>query len=986
MARLTMSFLGTIQITLAQQPISHFRSSNNQGLLVYLALRREQPHPREVLATLFWPEETEADARNNLRQALYQLRKLLGDLDGPTEPYLLATRQSIAFNGESDYALDVATFLEAVEAGDLERAVACSQGELLPGFTCDSAQFEDWLRQERQYLHRLALEAMFEVTRDHLQAGRLEAAQTVARKQLGLEPWRERAHRQLMRAYARAGDRGSALAQYHVCREALAEALGVEPATETVTLYEEIRDGRIGPQHADEVLRPPPRIRHNLPADTTPFIGREIELDQVQHMLTAENGRLVTIVGPGGMGKTRLALAAGSALLESYRDGVFWVDLAPLAGPEEIGESIAAALDYQAPDKTRALLPQLLQTLSRQQLLLVLDNYEHLLDGAGVANDILRECPHLRLLATSRQRLNLASESRYELGGLAVPERATPDDALGYTAVKLFVDSGRRTRADFALSSDNVADVIRICRLVQGMPLGLVLAAAWLEVLSPGEIAEEIESGLDFLAADLADLPPRQRSMQTVFKRSWEMMSTAEQKVLARLSVFRGGFTREAAEQVAGANLRVLLSLTNKSLLQREAEDGRFTMHELLRQYAAGQRRQSDPVGDVALAHCRYFAGQVRAEVRRILSFYPLHMPREFAADRDNLRRAWDYALKQGLAGELPYLARGMVIFNPSQGIDPTPIPSLAIQSLQQRGAQETDHAILHLRLIDTVTRQWRDDIRHVRNLLLAQVSRVEEYGDPELCFWTYHHMGNIYYELKNLETRNPDAVEWHGKSIQAARAMGDETFIKMGEAFRFWAGVLMGLHDATTGARLEELLAYFEPQHSRSFAYYGILHALIHYCSDRGEYEQAIAYGKRALVIAQGWRDLLWISIVLGGMAENYLQMGLAHEAGLQDLEALEWHLAIGEVWQTLGFLHSIPIHRSQLIADRELAVAILSMVYHHPEVVPKYRQHIEDVLPRYEAELGPEAYGSAWEQGKEMDFDTAVAQMQAALGGVEA
>ncbi|MCA9951018.1 MAG: AAA family ATPase [Anaerolineales bacterium] len=583
MSWLNLSFLGAFQITLNHQPLTHFRSANNQGLLVYLALKNDKPLSREVLAALFWPEETDKDARNNLRQAIYQLRKLLGDLDKPEQPYLLVTRQTVQFNPDSDYTLDVQDFLQAVDDGDLATAVSHYHGDFLPGFTCDSLEFESWLRQERESLHTLALEAMLEAARDCLRNGRYAQAQTIARQQLTLEPWREQAHRQLMQALALAGDRGNALAQYDSCREVLIEELGLEPAEDTVSLYEDIKAGQYASVDAAETLLPPVKAKHNLPANITPLIGRELELARVRQLLTQDRQRLVTILGPGGMGKTRLAIAVGRALLENYPQGVYFVDLAPLAQPDEISQTIAAALDYQAPDRDQALFPQLLTALRQHQLLLILDNFEHLLAGATMVNELLQTCPRLSILVTSRQRLNLAGENRFELGGLAFPDRLTPEDAMAYTAVQFFVANGRRIRPDFTLTESNIADIVRICQLVQGMPLGLLLSATWLEMLRPAEIAAEVENSLDFLAADLSNLPPRQRSMQAVFAHSWQQMTPGEQIILAKLSVFRGGFTREAAMAVTNANLRQLLSLVNKSLIQRQMNNGRFFMHELLR-------------------------------------------------------------------------------------------------------------------------------------------------------------------------------------------------------------------------------------------------------------------------------------------------------------------------------------------------------------------------------------------------------------------
>ncbi len=976
MSRLNLSFLGTFQATLAQQPITHFRSTNNQGLLVYLALHSEKPVAREVLTAVFWPEESEANARNNLRQSLYQLRKLLGDLDEPTQPYLLVTRQTVQFNPESDFALDVRDFLCAVDAGELETAVTHYHGDLLPGFTCDSLEFENWLRQERETLHALALETMVEAARDCLRKGRYDKAQTIARQQLVLEPWREQAHRQLMQAFALAGDRGNALAQYETCRAVLAEELGVQPAEETITLYEDIKAGRYGPVASADTVRPPVKTRHNLPADITPLIGREVECTRISQLFIEEKQRFVTIVGPGGMGKTRLSIAIGTEMLDHFQAGVYFVDLAPLNEPEEIPQTIASAVNYQAPDNTQDLFPQLLTTLSHQNLFFILDNFEHLLAGATLVTDILQACPDISILVTSRQRLNLASESRFELGGLGFPDWLTPEDALDYTAVQLFVENGRRAKPDFALTLDNVNAIARICQLVQGMPLGLVLAASWLELLSPAEIAGEVEKNLEFLAAELADLPARQRSMQAVFDHSWQMMTPAEQMVLAKLSVFRGGFTREAAEYVANANLRVLLSLVNKSLLQRQAENGRFTTHELLRQFAASQRQRLD-ADDALLAHCRYFARQIRANSGHAYGLIPTHIPKKFEADRDNLFRAWEYALEQGLAEELLNLAPGIIIFTMRQGTEARTVPNRAIEALRQQGRAETDSIMLYLKVIEQVARQGFDDNYEIIDELLRLLPLLEKESQFEPHFWTH-----IYIGASHGAVRDPAGSDWVIKAYELAHEMEDEVHINTSDLYRHWLWFFLteNYREATVD-HLEDLLVYFERGFSNSIATYMNLFLLGMLHTYQGNFEQAIHYGKRSLNIAKHWQDLLWISISLEGLAETYVQMGLTDEARLQRLDGLEWHLAIGQTWQTLGFLYGEAIDTLELIGDDETSVNILSMAYHHDEVATNYQQHMDVELPGIKERMGQEAFVAAWEKGKAMDFETAVSLFRAAL-----
>lgn len=988
MVRLDISFFGPFQVTLDHQLLTHFRSSKTQGLFIYLALNNERPQSREVLATLLWPEESQANSRNNLRQSLFQLRKLFGDLEEPVDPFFLATRQTVQFNPESDYDLDVDRFIKAIEENDLETAIASYYGELLPGFTCDSLEFEAWLRQERERLHRLALVAMFEITQDHLQAGRLEQAQETARRQLRFEPWRERAHRQLIQAYALAGDRGSALAQYDICREQLSAELGVEPTAETVALVAEIKSGRFGPVAVAPNRKPPAKVRHNLPANTTPFIGRELELTHIKHLLTQDKQRLVTIVGPGGMGKTRLALAAGVDLLDQFRDGVIFVDLASLAQVDEIVPALAMALDYQAPNKSQDMFPQLLQTLGEQQRLLIMDNFEHLLTGAKLVNDMLQACPQVSILVTSRQRLNLASESRFELSGLEYPDSLSPEEALTFTAVQLFVDHGRRALSHFVLSNDNVADVIRICQLVQGMPLGLVLAAAWLEMLTPAEIAREIEACFYFLAAELADLPPRQRDIHAVFDRSWRMMGPEEQDILSKLSVFRGGFTREAAEQVAGANLRVLLTLMNKSFLQRRAESGRFTIHELLRQFASLKLHQAKDSNDVYLAHCRYYARLLAEETDRSLNMYPLDLPRKHAHDRDNIRRAWDYARRNHLAPELARMARGMASFSFAQGNPPKILLEPAISALLQHGMQETDLPLLELRLVELITRSEYDLKSEIRQRFLDFLTILPEYADTQLLYWAYDSMA-----FMEIDDDMAQSLYWQEKSCAVAQNMEDGRFMKRTQALSLWfrldSGFEAGLsladisefREGTLLEQLQDLLAFFVAETPRSFVVFSILMSLCIYNLWIKMYDQAFEYGQRGLNIAKDWQDLYWISFAGDRLADAYLQMGRPDQAAAQLLDIFEWHLAIGQVWQTLGYLWSKPIRFSKLFGGWESVLPILTFVYYHPDTVPFYRREVEKNMPRIEAEIGTEAFTSAWKTGQMLDLKTTISRVRSIL-----
>ncbi|MCP4589222.1 MAG: hypothetical protein GY842_00620, partial [bacterium] len=372
------------------------------------------------------------------------------------------------------------------------------------------------------------------------------------------------------------------------------------------------------PEHIFQVVAPDlhadfPPLRtldyrpNNLPVQPTPFVGREAVLAEIAGRLHDPDCRLLTLLGPGGSGKTRLALETGAAQLDNYSHGVWFVPLAALQSVDAIVPTVARALGFSfyadaggsaGPDPQQ----QLLDYLRQKTMLIIMDNYEHLLSplnppmggtkGGDLVTDILKTAPDVKVLATSRARLNVQGEQLFPVAGMNFPAKDTLEQAAQYSAIKLFLGSARRVQPDFELTPANLADVARICRLVQGMPLGILLAAGWIEMLTPAEIAAEIGTSLDFLETDVRDVPARHRSMRAVFDHSWNLLTERERQVLHGLSVFRGGCTREAAQEITGASLRELMALVRKSLLHR-ASGGRYEMHELLRQYSAERLDQS---------------------------------------------------------------------------------------------------------------------------------------------------------------------------------------------------------------------------------------------------------------------------------------------------------------------------------------------------------------------------------------------------------
>jgi predicted ATPase/Flp pilus assembly protein TadD len=387
--------------------------------------------------------------------------------------------------------------------------------------------------------------------------------------------------------------------------------------------------------------------KHNLPAQTTPFFGREDEQADIAQLMGRADTRLITVLGQGGMGKTRLALQVGESFVHVFEHGVFFVPLAPLTSPDGIAAAVADAIGYTLQADGRDPLAQISDYLHDKRLLLILDNFEQVLAGAEQVSALLTAAPRLKMIVTSRERLNLTGETVVALGGLDLPTLDDLPNALSFSAVQLFVQSAKRASPSFELADNDLRQVIRIVQSVDGMPLGVVLAASWTDSLSVVEIADEIARSLDFLESELRDLPARHRSMRAVFDYSWALLNEAEREAFVKLAVFRGGFTREAAQASCGASLRILTTLQNKSLVRRHPDSGRYELHELVRQYAEG--RLADLPAQHAsaqAAHAEYYTDFLvkRANVY-MNDGEELRTLGEIEAEQDNIRSAWEYAI-----------------------------------------------------------------------------------------------------------------------------------------------------------------------------------------------------------------------------------------------------------------------------------------------------------------------------------------------------
>ena len=390
---------------------------------------------------------------------------------------------------------------------------------------------------------------------------------------------------------------------------------------------------------------------HTLPAELTPFIGRVEELVEIHRLLTET--RLLTLTGAGGIGKTRLALRAASELQDEFENGVFFVSLAPISSGKHLVQTIAEAIGFPLSTEV-APIDQLLSYLRRRQLLLVMDNFEHLLGDVDIVAKILQAAPNVKVIATSREKLKLHGETVLTITGMGISDQNPPNDPREHDAIELFLHSIRRVHPRFDPKADDLRHLAHICRIVEGMPLAIELAAGWMNVLSPKELANEIQRGPDILTSEMRNVPERHHSMRAVFDQSWSLLDQAEREVFMRLSVFRGGFTREAGQAVTGASLQVLAELVNKSFLSHDPASGRFEIHELLRQYAQEQLEKTPENSISAIeAHADFFAKFMQQCWGHLRDHRQKAALTEIEADLENIRTAWRYRVEQVNASQM---------------------------------------------------------------------------------------------------------------------------------------------------------------------------------------------------------------------------------------------------------------------------------------------------------------------------------------------
>lgn len=776
-AKIRINLLGNYQIEQQARPI-RLSTRKTESLLAYLVLH-PQSHGRETLAALFWGDSSDTKARNSLRNALTVLRKRLG------HNLLLVDRQSVSINTDYPLWVDVLEFetqatnyLAATNPESNQVNIDLYQNNLLTEF------YDEWIFPLREHYRSLFIKTLLQVTQQMRSQSEYEKAIETASKIIKFDPSNERAHQHIMFCHAAMGNRNAAIKQYEECHRILTEELGVEPEKETSVLYEWIKQT---PSEANSLEA---QIT-NLPFSLTSFVGRKRELSEIKQKLITT--RLLTLTGPGGSGKTRLALQIGIELLDNFKDGIWWVDLTTLKDKSLVAYLIAKSMGvHEIPNQP--LEETLVHFLHSKHLLLIIDNCEHLIEPcANITHFLSERCSQLTILATSRESLNVAGEQTWQVPTLSLPDTqkiSLIDLLLEYEAIRLFVERAKTSNSEFIISEQNASFVAQICSRLDGIPLALELAAARIKLLTPEQIATRLDDRFRLLTGGSRTAPLRHQTLQATMDWSYDLLNDKEQRLFRSLAVFSGSWDLDATEMICSASghikkseiLDLLTNLVDKSLvIQDGAENGksRYRLLETIRQYALEMLIQSGESHKVQKYHLDHYLRLVESAKphlgffladKEMLSWLGVLIP-----EHDNLRAAITFCkanpshVEAGLnmAGNLHWY---FLLHNClSEGRD-------WITELSAKGITLSTAIQAQALLTSGFLACWQGNFASARPNLEASLKLFEEINDGAGIAFSLHGLGFAANGLGE----HAEAGQYFGKCLQTARKMDDKWIISI--------------------------------------------------------------------------------------------------------------------------------------------------------------------------------------------------------------
>ena len=691
MVPVKIDLLGGYRVSVQGEQIIQFHSAKARALFAYLSVESDRPHERMALAAILWSDWPDDVALRNLRKTLHRLKKVLDQFDIDVSGQLLTlSRQIIQLNSQY-LCFDVTQFNELIAVvkthrhtsihscvdcvKKLEQAASIYHGDFLNGFNSTSApEFEEWVAIQRDMLSNNALWAFYQLAEASKEAHEFEKMQQYASRQLYMDAYREEAIYQLMFALARNGQQREAIAQYEAFYRLLQKDLQVKPQEKTRSLYEKVQKGEFDEtpdlsyaiSSMDQSTGPEIQIRatlNNFPVYFLPLINRELEIKQIIECLQDYSSSLLTVVGPVGIGKTRLLVLAVKKFIEgtildkadsdkSYyypKDGAFFVPIPKDSKAEDLPALLAKALDlnYLGEDD---VIGTVIQYLKNKQCLIMLDNFEYLTGETQFISDILAESTGVHMVVSSIHPVYMHTERLINLFGLDWGNQVSDIElAQRFPAVQKFVQSANYFKPGFSLTDENVGDVIQICRLVQGVPLAIEIAASYITKYSCNHIAAEILHDPSFLTTEFRDFPIAHRSIEAVFDHSWNLLSSDEKAALARLTIFPEAFDLEAASSVALVSPTSIQKLLDFSLLYRQEQDT-YEIWSLMRPFAFKKLEDSEFSGieqsNLKRTYINYYLYYLASFSHKIVGSDPDHVIDLIQHRLHHIHCAWKWALE----------------------------------------------------------------------------------------------------------------------------------------------------------------------------------------------------------------------------------------------------------------------------------------------------------------------------------------------------
>lgn len=1041
MARLAVYLFGAPRYELDGVPLAldHHKPT---ALLTYLLLTG-QLHTRETLAALFWPEH--GQARTFLRNNLYIIRQALGKTG---QQWLYTNRDLVVFQPDSDVWADVSAFRHAllpcptanhpdqylcpICTARLEQAVTLYQADFLTGFTLrDCPDFDEWQFFQSERLRQELAGALQKLLVEYSQRHAWDAAIQVTQRWLALDPLHEPAHRRLMQLYVYAGQPTAALRQYQECERILADGLHVSPEQETLALYQAIKARQLSvpgivkaqtPMSPPLPLTAPAQPPHNLLAPLTPLFGREQERTQLQTMLRCWEIRLVTLTGPAGVGKTRFGSQVAADLLGLFPDGVYFISLAPIRDSNLVMTAIAQILGISASDN-QSPLETLKVALRHKQMLLVLDNFEHLIAAAASVTTLLATCVHMKMMVTSREVLQVQGEYEFPVSTLTVPpfQQETSLTTLAqYPAVQLFVARARAVKPDFVLDNNNALAVAAICARLDGLPLALELAAARIKLFAPQALLKKLTrrsdpAALEVLSASTRNIPERHQTLRNAIAWSYDLLTSHEQKLLRQLAVFVGGFSLQAASavcddpsladeriarglqihwpsaeytdvqtvssraqtpvQVAQSIFDGIASLVNKSLVQRDVQaDGEpsFMLLETIREYGLDLLQAQDELLALQRSHAAYYL------LLAVEAAPHLHGPDESAwiqrltAEQHNLQAALDWAVAQRQITLAMHLSEALFSFwhRTSQRYE-------AIEMLRNivTLADNLPPSFSYGRFLFSVALalEGRDGVTSALTFYQRSLAVSRAVGDK-------FNIANSLNKLGGIAYARGDYATWEAN-------LRESEPLKLEVGGHYLYALVMGY----TGRELTQLGRFAEGRalceqaltlHRQLGDKWGLIIALLNFS------QAVILQGDvdRAEVLAQEALDLAY------ALAANHLITITQHKLGLVALARMNYDRAAALLCDALQAFRLHKNYHAQVEAletfaklalaqqqpQRALCLAgTLTRQYAATERVlpPVLQRNFDQMIASARQQLAPNASATAWATGEAMTLDEAVA-----------